>query len=148
MFRRVEDAHAGPTALGILVPPGVRTVVVLRPRSLDWDLLAIDPVRGFCQFGRDEAAGVARRVLHALEEAGVAQSEMEPVPLAHGFHARLCIAEHTWIFCRRRPGKPYEPWVFPSPDRVQQAIGQILAVLCPAETDVQEYYFNTQNFSR
>ena len=148
MFRRVEDVRAGPTALGILVPPGVRTLVVLRPRALEWDLLAIDPVHGFRQFGRDEAAGVARRVLHALEEAGVAQSELAPLAMAKGFHARLCIAEYTWILCRRRPGKPYEPWVFSSPAVAEQAIGEILAVLCPRQAEVQEYYFNTQNFSR
>src|SRR5207302_3778230 len=38
-LRRVEDAHAGPHAVGILVPPGRRTVVIVRPRALIWDLL-------------------------------------------------------------------------------------------------------------
>ena len=38
-FRRVEPHQAGARALGILVPPGPKTVVILRPRGLDWDLL-------------------------------------------------------------------------------------------------------------
>ena len=63
-FRRVEAQHAGGNALGILVPPGARTVVILRARSLGWDLLpaawngnpASAPV--FSVFGRDEAGGL------------------------------------------------------------------------------------------
>jgi hypothetical protein len=146
MFQRVEDARAGPTALGILVPPGTRTVVVLRPRAFEWDLLAADPARGFCQFARDEAAGVARSVLHALENGAVTKSELRP-RLMGGFHATVHIAEHTWILCRRRHGRPYEPWAFATIALAAQTLDQVLSVLCPGAADVQEYYFNTQNFS-
>jgi hypothetical protein len=146
MFQRVEDARAGPTALGILVPPGPRTVVILRPRALEWDLLAVDPARGFCQFGRDEAAGVARGVLRALEQTAVSRSELRAVSVG-GFHATVHIGEQAWIVCRRRPGKPYEPWAFSSIEVAAQTMDQVLSVLCPAGPAVQEYYFNTQNFS-
>ena len=72
-FRRVDAQRAGPTALGILVPPGGKTLVILRPRGLEWDLLParwgedarVAPV--FCQFERDEAALVARRLHQCLE---------------------------------------------------------------------------------
>src|SRR5713101_6464754 len=47
-FRQVEASGAGPEALGLLLPPGRRTLVLLRPRSLDWDLVPVRP---------DETAG-------------------------------------------------------------------------------------------
>src|SRR5437867_4184696 len=73
MFTRVEPQHAGPSALGILVPPGTKTPVIVRPRALDWDLL---PARWdgdgkhppeFSLFTRDEAANVARQLIKSLE---------------------------------------------------------------------------------
>src|SRR5437016_1359250 len=77
-FRRVDPQRAGPTALGILVPLGSKTLVILRPRGLEWDLL---PARWggdaraapvFCQFSREEAALVARRFQQCLEETVLA----------------------------------------------------------------------------
>src|SRR6185503_10907751 len=74
-FHKVDPKHASPHALGILVPHGAKTLVIVRPRALSWDLL---PARWdgdgshapeFCVFTRDEAAGAARRLLQALEEA-------------------------------------------------------------------------------
>jgi hypothetical protein len=55
-FCRVDAQRAGPAALGILVPPGDKTLVVLRPRGLEWDLLPAlwmgDAIAApvFCQF--------------------------------------------------------------------------------------------------
>src|SRR5580765_5247185 len=75
MLHRVEPRHAGPNALGILVPQGTKTLVNVRPRSLEWDLLPArwDGDSGhaaeFCAFGRDEAAAVARRLARSLESA-------------------------------------------------------------------------------
>src|SRR4051794_25531570 len=75
MFTRVEPRLAGPNALGILVPPGTKTLVIVRPRALERDLLparwdgdAAHPPE-FCRFSRDEAANVARRFAKAIESA-------------------------------------------------------------------------------
>jgi hypothetical protein len=153
-FRRVEDRRAGPTALGILVPPGLRTFVILRPRALEWDLLALRPAEGeaaadFCEFGRDEAAGVARRVQRALEQA--AQGAAGPVlaatlPAGDGYRVVVRAGEWSWAACRRVPGQPYRVTVFASQESASEAAARLHRFLCPAAEAAQEYYFNTQHF--
>jgi hypothetical protein len=155
-FRRVEDRHAGPTALGILVPPGLRTFVILRPRALDWDLLPLRPDDGagasavFCEFGRDEAAGVARRVQRALEQAAAAADR--PVQaVAHpdgvGYWVVVRAGEYCWVACRRVPGQPYRANRFATPEGAGEVAARLAGVLCPEPDAGQEYYFNTQHFS-
>jgi hypothetical protein len=153
-FRRVEDRRAGPTALGILVPPGLRTLVILRPRALEWDLLPLRPGEGeaaadFCAFGRDEAAGVARRVQRALEQA--AQGAADPVLAAarasgDGYWVVVRAGEWSWAACRRLPGQPYRVNVFASLECAREAAGRLARFLCPQADAAQEYYFNTQHF--
>ena len=156
-FRRVDAQHAGPKALGILVPPGVNTLVILRPRGLEWDLLparwagepSIPPV--FCQFGREEAALVARRFQQALEQAVLAgKSPVETFgnPLSQHFQVWVHTSEYVWVLCRRLPGQPYEPVVFAGRDEAESAGRRIAPFFSPAPDANQEYYFNTQNFSR
>src|SRR5271166_2661962 len=111
-FRRVDAQSASTSALGILVPPGINTVVILRPRGLDWDLL---PARWegdsrlaprFCQFGRDEAAQVARRFYGFLEEAitsGRNLIETFGNPGNQAFQIWIRTKEYVWILCRRHP---------------------------------------------
>jgi hypothetical protein len=154
-FLRVEDRRAGPTALGILVPPGPRAVVVLRPRALEWDLLALRPEDGgvpaLCDFGRDEAAGVARRVQRALEQAvaaGVNPLQATPHPGGEGYWVVARAGEWSWAACRRVPGKPYQVAVFLTPEAADAAAARLAGFLWPAADAAQEYYFNTQNFSR
>src|SRR5581483_4973917 len=114
---------AGAQALGILVPPGRQTLVVLRPRSLPWDLL---PARwdgdgsrppALCAFGRDEAAGVARRLQQALERgAAGGVNPVRTVGDAGGEHFQVWLhtEEYVWLLCRRAPGQAYRPAVFAS----------------------------------
>jgi hypothetical protein len=156
-FRRVEDCRAGASALGILVPPGRRTVVILRPRAVPWDLLALRPADGhgaltaFCDFERDEAAGVARRVQQALAHAagaGGCPVEMLSSPGSAGYRVCLRAAGFTWLACPRAPGQPYRPVDFSTPDEARDAAARLARFLCPAADADQEYYFNTQNFSR
>src|SRR5262245_34084116 len=68
-LRRVSDQQAGPGALGILLPPGERTVLIVRPRSLPLDLLLVQGAAGtaFRELTKTEAAGVALGFLTALE---------------------------------------------------------------------------------
>lgn len=155
-FRRVEAQHAGPKALGILVPPGQQTLVVLRPRGLEWDLLparwngdaAAPPVS--CRFSRDEAAGAARRLQQALEQA--VQTGHSPVhtvgdPKGQRFQVWLRTVEFVWVLCHRAPGEPYQPLHFASLDEATSAAQRLEPYLWPDPESNQEFYFNTQNFS-
>jgi hypothetical protein len=154
-FRRVEARSAGAQALGILVPPGRQTLVILRPRSLPWDLL---PARwdgdstcppALCVFGRDEAAGIARRLQQALE-LGVA-SGVNPVQTigdAQGAHFQVWLhtEEYVWLVCRRAPGQAYRPVVFGSQEEALREAERLTPIFWPGAEAQQEYYFNTQNF--
>jgi hypothetical protein len=151
-FLRVEDRRAGPEALGILVPPGLRTVVILRPRALGWDLLPVRPGAwppDFCTFGRDEAAGVARQVQRDL--AAAAGGGTNPVVTVAGPAGFLICCQRgafRWVACPRVPGKPYEPVLFATPEEASAAAAALTRFLWPAADAQQEYYFNTQNFSQ
>ena len=155
-FRRVEDHRAGPSALGILVPPGRRTVVILRPRAVAWDFLALKPGAGleafgsFCDFERDEAAGIARQVQRDL--ARRACEGVNPVEVAgpadNGY--RLCVRAGglAWLACVRQPGQPYRPARFATMEEARAAAARLAHFVFPAADADQEFYFNTQNFSR
>jgi hypothetical protein len=154
-FRRAEPQHAGPQALGILVPPGVRTRVIVRPRALSYDLLpalwagdpAIPPV--FCLFDRDEAAQVARRLLQALEDAvlrGVNPVETIGDPGGQSFQVWVRAAELFWIPCRGIAEKEYQPLLFATYAEARTAGEELAGIVWPAADAEQEYYFNTQKF--
>ena len=156
-FQQVEPRHAGANALGILIPPGQRTVVILRPRGLDWDLLPArwegEPSAAplFSQFAQTEAGRVARRLQAALEQA-VAEAK-NPVEtfgdsLARKFQVWVHTAEYVWIVCRRLPGRPYEPLVFTARGDAESAGRRLQPFFFPAPDANQEYYFNTMNFTR
>jgi hypothetical protein len=155
-FRRTDAQRAGAAALGILIPPGLSTFVILRPRGLDWDLLparwageaASAPV--FSRFGREEAALVARRLQQALEEAvsaGKNPVETFGNPASQQFQVWVRTEEHVWILCRRRPGQAYEPLVFANQVDAENAGCRLTRFLHPAPDANQEYYFNTQYFA-
>jgi hypothetical protein len=132
-FRRVEAEEAGPGALGILIPPGKRTFVILRPRALEVDLVvchgAGDPRP--LSFARDEASAAAQALARLLRE-GLAIEEGPQVWVSGGgFHL---------VACPRAPGQPYAPLEGPAPE-VAQALR---AVLHPEGE--QELYFNVRHF--
>ncbi|HXG10681.1 MAG TPA: hypothetical protein VNK04_13065 [Gemmataceae bacterium] len=152
-LRRVFGERAGPQALGILVPPGRRTVLILRPRALAWDLLLIQPgaaAEPFRELERSEAEAAAEQLCRALEEwAGGGPGRVEAVPLPGGGHCvRADVGAFPLIACLRRPGQPYRPMVFANADEAHAAATAIAAVLCPAAGRVQEVYFNTRHFRR
>jgi hypothetical protein len=150
-FRRVEGHRAGPRALGILVPPGQPTLVILRPRALEWDLI---PVKfqgmhsGFCQFDRDEAAAMARKIQRSLETSAASPAQVVANPGGDGFLVWVPAVDLMWLVCPRLPGRPYEPLIFPSQEKGDDAVRRLAPFLWPALDAQQEYYFNTQNFSR
>ena len=154
-FRKVEPQIAGPSALGILVPPGMKTVVILRPRGLDWDLLPArwsgdaDSAPVFCQFGRDEAAQVARRIPGVLEEAVLAGRnpfESFGKSLHRDFQIWVRVADFVWIPCRRQLDNSYSPLIFATKEEAENAARLLTPFLHPAADAGQEYYFNTQRF--
>jgi hypothetical protein len=154
-FRRVDARQAGTAALGILVPPGPRTFVIMRPRALAWDLLPLRPgleqVRPavFCTFDRQEAAGVARRVQQALEHGvGRAPNPVEVVAADAGFGICARVDSYMWIVCARVMGLPYQPCVLGNLEEAEALAARLTPFLWPAADAGQEYYFNTQAFSR
>jgi hypothetical protein len=155
-LRRVEDADAGPDAIGILVPPGRRTVVILRPRGLTWDLLVMTkglPLSGspFHEFDQASATEAARALYCALD-AGVARGsgllESLPNPAGDGYWVRAQAGLFTLIACPRIAGQPYRPMHFETESAAQSAAAALADVLFPAADREQEIYFNTRHFAR
>lgn len=151
IFSRVDPTVAGPNALGVLIPPGRMTIVVLRPKGLMWDLLparwegeASRPPR-FCQFPREEAPSIARGLVQFLEDAVAKKlNPLETFGNGRTIQIWLRAPELFWILCRRLPGEAYSPAVFPTLTEAE-AVGEQVArfVWPPGE---QEIYFNTQKF--
>src|SRR5262245_6228018 len=155
-LRRVFGHQAGPTAIGVLVPPGARTVVVVRPRSLSWDLLLIEQreresVIRFHDFAREEAVAVAEAFARALDEsssAGTVHVETMPAPGASGHCVRVEVCSNCLIACPRLARQPYRPMVFATADEAEAAAGALRRVLCPPCGEQQEIYFNSRHFAR
>ncbi len=147
-FRRVEGEQAGPAALGILVPPGRRTFVILRPRGLLWDLLLCrDPDDlAFRDLAHDEASAAAQGLYKGLREwAAGGPGAVEVVPGAEGCRLRVRVGPLTLVACPRRPGQPYAALLCAEVDARAAAAG-LAGVLCPPGAAEQEVYFNTRFF--
>jgi hypothetical protein len=153
-LRRVDARLANATAFGILVPPGARTFVVVRPRDIVWDLL---PVRWngdsavapkFASFSRDEAAAAARHLAKSLEDRDLAgQCPLETFGRNSIYQVWLSGGDLRWLLCERVPDRAYRPLVFESLDAAQAAAARLRPLVHPGPERVQEYYFNTQHFS-
>lgn len=151
-FCRVPGDQAGPEALGILVPPGRRTLVILRPRSLDWDLLPLRPGANattrnpFWETDLAHANTVAEKLAHALEQGDVAAVPAQAVEAE--YFVGVEVGALPFLACLRQPGQPYQPLAFSSQE-VADAAGQRLAEILNPEADAErELYLNTRNFAR
>jgi hypothetical protein len=153
-FRHVEGEAAGPAALGILVPPGRRTLVIVRPRALEWDLIPLDPGdegesgERFWEMGREFAPRLAREIAAALEEGTSGRVEPVASPDGGGYQLRAGVGRFVLLACHRRAGQAYEPLRFATVAEACAAAEQVAAVLCPAAEAGQELYFNTRYFAR
>jgi hypothetical protein len=151
-FCTVSGEQAGPDAVGILVPPGRRTVVVVRPRSLDHDLLLVrrdedgELLAGFHEAGRGEAAMLAENLSRALT-TGTARFEVSAAD-GGGVWVRCEIGAFPLIVCGRAPGQPYRPLAFADEAAARPTIDRVRAVLSPAGDVERQVYLNTQHFSR
>jgi len=156
VFREVDPERAGPEALGILVPPGRCTLVIVRPRALDCDLIPVDPhgkMAGptFWEVGRREAAALARKLHQALEDnasGGHGRVEAVASPSGDGYRVLAAVGPFTLIACDRRPGQPYRPRELAGVTEAQREAERIAAVLCPGPAGGHELYFNTRHFAR
>jgi hypothetical protein len=147
-FRRVEDSQAGPTALGILIPPSRRTFLILRPRSLPFDLLFLQRPddTAFRELAHDEAAAAAHNLFRALREwaeGGQGGIDFIAHDEAEGSYLRVQIGPFYLIACERMAGKPYRPLLFADAPSV---VPELTAILCPRAGVEQELYFNTRHF--
>jgi hypothetical protein len=146
--RRVEGQQAGASALGILVPPSRRTVLILRPRTLAWDLVLTQPGGGFREMNREEAEHVAFQVATALENSQGAT--IEPVYSLDegGSWLRVRIGPYALMLCARVPGQPYRPLLFSDAPALRTVVEALTPLLCPPPDAVQELYVNTHYFTR
>ena len=149
-LRRVSADRAGPDALGILLPPGERTVLIVRPRRLCWDLLLVQGVAGtaFRELDRYEAADVAQAFFNALEEwNGGGPGHVGAVACGEGAGCLVWadVGDFALVACERVPGQAYRPALFAA-DEAHRAAALLGAVLCPPPPAQQEVYFNTRHF--
>ena len=119
-FCRVNGDQAGPAALGILMPPGRRTLLIVRPRALAWDLLVVrsspktGPTTTFRDFGREEAEAASEGLLLALEAwaaGGPGRIEAQATGAGDGWQVRAAVGVFPLLACPREPGRPYTPLV-------------------------------------
>jgi hypothetical protein len=152
-LRRVEDHQAGPSALGILVPPGRRTFVIVRPRSLAWDLLLLrlSSMSTFQDLAREEAGRAAHELFQALRhwsEGASGHVEEVACPDGSGFWVRVRVGGFALLACARQPGQPYRPLVFADAEAALSAAQQLRHILRPPAHVEQEVYLNTLHFGK
>jgi len=153
-FRCVDGASAGPEALGILIPPGRRTLVLLRPRALAYDLVPLRPRAsngqgvGFDELSWEQAAAAAPQLLRALDAAWNPAGLATVVATEGGFVVEVRIGERSLLACRRIPGEMYRPAVFGVRCEAEDLAAQLDDLLCPPAGVTREVYFNTRHFNR
>ena len=154
-FQEIEASRAGRSALGILMPPGPRTLVILRPRALDWDLVPLRPdgepgqPMQFWEVDREHGSRLVPELHRSLEEwarGGLGRVEPVPAPGGAGYHVRVGVGRFVLLTCNRIPGAPYQPAVFEKVHDGLAAAEQIAAILRPDQNTPQEIYFNTNHF--
>jgi hypothetical protein len=149
-FVEREAADAGPRALGILVPPGKRTLVILRPRALKWDLVlerppaALQP--GLWEMHPLEARPLVRTLRVLLEEGKPAHIELVRAADSN-FQIRIVLGEIRLMVCDRTGGQPYQAVRFRDENEASSVAATFRAVLSPGIDANQELYCNTRHFS-
>lgn len=151
-LRRVTDTEAGPEAIGMLLPPGRLTFLIIRPRCLASDLLLVQSAENaaFRSMSRDEATIVGQKVYRALErwiDRGDGQAAATEEPDGTEFWLRVRIGDYYFLACPRRPGQPYQPLGYPDRELAQAAAQEMAQALCPGPDVEQEIYFNLRHFT-
>jgi hypothetical protein len=155
-LRRVEPRQAGPTAVGILLPPGPRSVLILRPRPLPWDLLLVRSGVGgesgtpFLHLAPEEGPAMAEGLVRALERwtaGGPGRIDAVFAADGAGCWVQAEIGAFPLIACERRPGQAYRPAGFATVAAAEEATAAIIAALRPSGDDGLQVYLNTRHFS-
>jgi hypothetical protein len=148
-FRNVNAGRAGHRAIGILVPPGSRTLVIVRPRSLSLDLVMVrrNPP-GFKEESRQAAGLAAQNLAKALAEGEAGQVVVVPASSSEGYWVEALVDSSPLIACPRRPGQPYVPLVYASPEEAERAADELRSILFPAHDANMELYTNLSQFER
>src|SRR5262245_28882769 len=140
-------AEAGPRALGILVPPGKRTLVILRPRALEWDLVVERPLgaspAGLWELHPLEAKPLVATVRALLANGKPAHIEFVRPPAGSDIQVRIVLGELHFMVCDRAVGQPYRPSRFTSEMEATNVAAMFRAVLSPVADANQELYCNT-----
>jgi hypothetical protein len=156
-FRCLDGSDAGPEAVGILVPPSRRTLVLLRPRAVEYDLVPVRSPGGngarslFAEMDHAAASRASQELFRALEAwAGGGPGQVEPVPTSggEGFVVEARVGTFALLACPRRPGQAYQPAVFPGIEEARDLAARLQGILCPPPGTTRELYFNTRSFSR
>jgi hypothetical protein len=143
--------------VGILVPPGNRTLIVLRPRALDIDLVLVRPGRddgdrpGFMEMTRQQAGVDAQKLAQALVSwagGGAGQVEALAADDGEGYWVQVEVETFSLIACGRLPGQPYRPRAFGTLEEAERTADELRAVLCPPADANQELYTNLSQFGR
>jgi hypothetical protein len=155
-LQRVEPGRAGPSAVGILLPPGPRAVLILRPRSLPWDLLLMrggaggEPGTPFLHLEREDGQTMAEGLLRALERwaaGGPGRVEAAFAADGTGYWVQAEVGAFPLLACERRPGLPYRPAGFATGAAAETAAAALAAALHQAGAGGAEVYLNTHHFS-
>lgn len=155
-FRRVDGNQAGPHAVGILIPPGYPTLVILRPRALSVDLVLTRPESDgtggarFWEIGDIEGRLMGCRVHRSLEEwalGGPGRVEVMPLTGSGGWRVHVEIGAFPWAVCRRVHGQPYRGMAFRVEEEARNLADRLAAVLCPSGETEREVYLNLNEFS-
>jgi hypothetical protein len=155
-LRLVADDRAGPSAIGILAPPARRTILIVRPRSLPFDLLVLAESGGtaFREFEREQAGRAAEALFDTLADWSASNPlRVECTPTAgtaspDSFQLRVHVGPFHLLACDRRPGQPYVALAFADLAAARATADRLTRLLCPPPGNDQEVYLNTRNFQR
>jgi hypothetical protein len=150
-FVERKAAEAGPRALGILVPPGKRTLVILRPRVLEWDLVLERPAAalqpGLWELHPLEAKPLVGTLRALLANAKPAIIELVRAAAGSDVQVRILLGEFRLVVCERVAGQPYRPSRFKSETEASSVAAMMRDILSPGADANQELYCNTRHFS-
>jgi hypothetical protein len=149
-FVQKEASEAGPRALGILIPPGKRTLLILRPRALEWDLVVERPPEAFppglWELHPLEAKPLVGTLRALLANGKPAHIDFVRAAAESDVQLRIVLGQLRFVVCDRAAGQPYRPSRFRTETEAGSVAALIRDILSPGADANQELYFNTRHF--
>jgi hypothetical protein len=132
------------------VPRGKRTLVILRPRALEWDLVLERPPGayppGLWELHPLEAKPLVGILRELLANGRLANIEFVWAASQSAVQLRIVLGELRLMVCNRAVGQPYHPSRFRSETEASNVAAMIRDVLSPGAAANQELYCNTRHF--